>query len=279
MGGKRKKRHDEAGIVAALEEIVAHGWYKMGSTESHAGRAGIFLEHLLGASDTNAPEPDVGIWELKTRIRDTHSLLTLFQLEPSPRRPSMARYLVEKFGWNDIKRKAGAKGDWLNFRQTLSCGCYTARGFSLAMHRGKTTSNGDRLVLLFNPEAIAPLFASWREELLTRGSPLDMAHQPYWLLKDIFHKASSKLAHCIYVTANIKTVGSRHYVRYEGFTVFSGLCLDVLPDLLKSRELVVYFNARSGHNHGTQFRIKPKSLVKLYEHVNVYGGTEQRLRG
>lgn len=270
MTGKQRKRFHKNTIVAGLREIMNHGWYDMGHTAGHSGCAGVYLERLLGVQDTNAPGPDMGVWELKTRLKETNSLLTLFQLEPSPRRFSTARFLVERYGWSCEGKDSASRENWLSFRQTVACGTCTSRGFSLAISEGNLRTGGARLLLLFDPEEIAPVFGTWRQELLARGAHLGMTPQPYWLLSDVFRKASAKLSHCIYVTADIRCCGARRHVKYESFTMLSGLYLENMLDMLRSREMVIYINARSGHNHGSQFRIKPRSFMKLYSHVQVY---------
>ena len=97
-------------LFARLNEILAHGKYKMSAKYAGTGAPGVFLEDLLGLTTGNKDIPDSLGFELKFYTRDTN-LITLFHKEPQPE--GAVRYMVSKYGWKDAQGR-------LSFRHTIA---------------------------------------------------------------------------------------------------------------------------------------------------------------
>ena len=54
------------------------------------------------------------------------------------------------------------------------------------------------------------------------------------------------------------------YYHYKHFEVYSDLDINKFISLTEEGQVYVDFDARTGHNHGTKFRIRPASKYRLY---------------
>jgi hypothetical protein len=84
----------------------------------------------------------------------------------------------------------------------------------------------------------------------------DLGPQPYWGFDDLTHKAGSKLANCFYVGAETKRVAGKEFFHYSEILMMQEFGLETLLKGLEEGWAFVDFDARSGHNHGTKFRIR-----------------------
>ena len=88
--------------------------------------------------------------------------------------------------------------------------------------------------------------------------------QPYLGFDDLFHKAGTKLLNCFYVQADVKRVEGREQFRYSKIMMLQKLSLDAFLKAIEKGNLLIDFDARSGHNHGTKFRLRQNALPSLY---------------
>ena len=87
-----------------------------------------------------------GEWEIKGQRADTSSLTTLFHMEPSPRALRFVpRILLPYYGWRHNKAGINYPGDEMSFRQTLTAGVRTSRGFTAVVNR-----NAGRIEISFD---------------------------------------------------------------------------------------------------------------------------------
>jgi len=49
--------------------------------------------------------------------------------------------------------------------------------------------------------------------------------------------------------------------------ILQGLSIDKFLEAIENGYLLVDFDARTGHNHGTKFRLRQDMLPTLYDHV------------
>ncbi len=127
------------------------------------------------------------------------------------------------------------------------------------------------MLISFDPSAVAPRHADWLRSVRTRvGGLRELNPQPYWGFRDLEAKAASKLLNCFYVQAETKTDAKGrlcyHYSKIMMCELFS------FAKFLKALEaafLLVDFDARTGHNHGTKFRLRQDKLPELYSKVVV----------
>jgi hypothetical protein len=91
--------------------------------------------------------------------------------------------------------------------------------------------------------------------------------QPYWGFDDLFHKAGTKLLNCFYVQARTKTERGKEYFSYEKISMLSKFNIDAFTNAIEKGHVYVDFDARTGHNHGTKFRLRQNAFPFLYSEV------------
>lgn len=252
-------KYTKSTIITALRDIRASGWIKNHRNIHNDGAIGNTLEDLLGISENNLPLPNASEWELKTQRKNTTALLTLFHLEPSPRALHIADYLLQNYGWRH--KDAGTKypdGE-KSFRQTLSYRKPTSQGFFIDID-----DINERITVNFDPARIGVEFTDWKNQL-----PLnyDNDYVPYWGFYDLYHKAGVKLGNCFYVSAEVKKEDGNYFYRYTDIMQLSGFSLDKFLLNIRNGNIFIDFDARTGHNHGTKFRVKKNAIPSLYENV------------
>jgi len=91
--------------------------------------------------------------------------------------------------------------------------------------------------------------------------------QPYWGFTDLFHKAGTKLLNCFYIQAQVKRVEGQEFYHYTEILMLKNFSLERFLDGIKQGYILVDFDARTGHNHGTKFRLRQNHFPDLYEYV------------
>ena len=252
-------------IITALKEIRSRGWIRSRRNVHNDGAIGNTLEDLLGISENNLPLPSAAEWELKTRRRNTTALLTLFHLEPSPRGLHIADYLVSNYGWPH--KNAGTKypDDEKSFRQTVSYRKPTSRGFF-----SDIDDINKRITVRFDPSRIDDELADWKDKLTKSGlTEYDEDYVPYWGIYDLYHKAGVKMGNCFYVLADVMEENGQYFYKYSEIMQLSGFSLYKFLHSFMEGDIFIDFDARTGHNHGTKFRIKQHAIPSLYENNHI----------
>lgn len=72
---------------------------------------------------------------------------------------------------------------------------------------------------------------------------------------------------CFYIIADTKIENKHEYFKYEKLLILSGFSFEKFIYCAEQGYLLVDFDARTGHNHGTKFRLKQDKLPALYYHV------------
>ena len=249
-----------------LEAIARQGWiasHKQTRTIRNDGAVGNLLEKLLGIDENNLPLPNANEWELKVQRKSTSSLLTLKHIEPSPR---SCRYvpqiLLPMFGW--VHKEAGKKypTNEMTFRGTFSAKEYSNRGFRIAITESQ-------LQLEFNPEKVSPELSDWRDAVLANGGHEHLEPRPYWGLSDLEREIGSKLNNTFFVVAENKVADNHEFFRFTKCLMLSGVSIGGFIQCLKEGIAFIDFDARTGHNHGTKFRIRKNALPRLYAHSQI----------
>ena len=256
------KVYTKESLIDALKEIRRQGWILTGRKDNDGG-IGNTLEDLLGIEENNLPLPNAAEWELKAQKKETTALVTLFHMEPSPRAfkfvPSI---LLPEFGWQH--QEAGKKypNDEKSFRQTINSGSYSNRGFTVQVDR-----KNQKILVHFDPNKIAlDIHSTWKAGL----SKKSLNPQPYWGFDDLFHKIGSKLHNCFFVNAESKRIDGKLYFHYQDIYMLKTLDKDKFIKSIENGNLYIDFDARTGHNHGTKFRLRSKVLVELYAETKQY---------
>jgi hypothetical protein len=254
-------------LIAKLQDIKARGWIENTKRNKNHGAIGNLLEDLLGIKENNLPLPNTGEWELKTWRRASTSLLTLFHVEPSPTAlkfvPSI---LLPLYGWPH--QEAGKKhtSAEMSFRQTIYTTKYSDRGFKVVLDDEK-----QHVKISFNVNTVSVQHSEWLNSVKERVGLGELNPQPYWGYDDLGHKAGAKLTNVFLVGANRKTTNEngiqRELFYYDSCLMLSHFSAKRFLNLLAEGAIYVDFDARTGHNHGTKFRIRNNRLPDLYDNV------------
>lgn len=256
------RTYTKESLIAALREIAAMGWIR-NARPGNTGGIGNTLEDLLGITENNLPIPNAAEWELKCQRANTGSLTTLFHMEPSPRAmrfvPSI---LLPRYGWPHEQAGAIYPPSEMSFRQTISGQGRTDRGFGLIVDRAT-----QRVLISFDHRVVDSRHAAWLDSVRARIGLAELNPQPYWGFWDLFHKAGTKLLNCFYVVAESQRLGGVDHFRYSRVQMLERLSLERFLSAIEQGNLLIDFDARTGHNHGTKFRLRQNRLPDLYETV------------
>ena len=251
-------------LIKALLEIRSMGWV-INSRPGNVGGVGNTLENLLGIEENNLPIPNAAEWELKCQRIDSSSLTTLFHMEPSPTALRFVpRILLPLYGWKH--KEAGNKysPNEMSFRQTINGLNRTDRGFGISVDKINKKVLGS-----FDSSVIGPRHRDWQNSVKERVGLDELNPQPYWGFDDLFHKAGTKLLNCFYIRADVEKEIHREYFWYREIMILERFGLENFLKAIEEGFVLVDFDARTGHNHGTKFRLRQDRLPDLYEHVNI----------
>ncbi len=248
-----------------LMEIKEMGWV-LNRRPGNSGGVGNTLEDLLDVAENNLQLPDFGDWELKSQRDYTSSLLTLFHCEPKPRSAKIVpRILLPLYGW----RQQGAGKIYpiteRSFRQTINATSCTDRGFKV-----NVDYDNERVFISFDYQMIDDRHAEWREFIKKGVGTGDIDPNPYWSFSDIDYKLKTKINNLMYVVAETRCVSGLEHFKYNSMEAYIDPTLDRFLNLIEAGYIYIDFDARTGHNHGTKFRIKPSAKDELFEnHITV----------
>ena len=256
------KIYTKESLVEELKKIRSMGWIP-NARRGNAGGVGNTLEDLLGIEENNLPIPNAAEWELKCRRANTSSLVTLLHMEPSPR---ALRFVPQVFlpcyGWPH--QEAGTKygPDEMSFRQTISGPERSDRGFKVVVDRDER-----KVLISFDASAVDERHSAWLETVEERVGLGELTPQPYWGFDDLRNKAGTKLVNCFYVQADVKREGKQEFFAYSRISILQRFNLEGLLSGIEQGYVYVDFDARTGHNHGTKFRLRQGKLLLLYSDV------------
>ena len=74
-------------------------------------------------------------------------------------------------------------------------------------------------------------------------------------------------SHSFYVQAKVKREQGLEFYHYQKIIKLSKFSFSGFLQGLREGFVLVDFDARTGHNHGTKFRLRQNRLTDLYEHV------------
>jgi len=244
-------------LIARLQELRHKGWIRT-REQFNDGLVGNTLEDFLGISENNLTLPDAGRYELKAQRIETSSLITLFHFDPFPRRPKsvVMHMLGPIYGWPHEE----LVGEW-SFRITMYGNRYTNRGFKITLDE-----ENDRLWVEFDPDRVDPSLRDWAASVLEKSGG-KFSPKPYWPLSKIKERVERKIHNIIYVHAKSRSTGQFEEFRYDEAILYEDVDFERFKEGLANGEVFVDFDARTGHNHGTKFRIKKGTLQKFYRHV------------
>lgn len=244
------------------------GWIPNGRFGNHGG-IGNTLEDFLEIEENNLPIPNAAEWELKTQRINTTSLTTLFHMEPSPRAVGfVSKILLPIYGWSHQEAGSTYKIEEMSFRQTIHGLSYSDRGFIVQISR-----DARKVLVSFNSTKVSKRHVKWLEGIKNKVSLGELNPQPYWGFDDLEYKAGTKLPNCFYVQAEMKIEDGKEFYWYNRAQMLQKFRFEGLLEALEKGVMLVDFDARTGHNHGTKFRLRQSHLPMLYEKVTSIVGS------
>jgi len=257
------KLYTKENLIKEFQKIAKMGWLE-NARHGNAGGIGNTLEDLLGIEENNLPIPNAAEWELKTQRLNTSSLTTLFHIEPSPRAVKFVpQLLLPCYGWKH--KEAGKKypETEMSFRQTFG-GKHTNRGFSLQIDR-----KNRKVLVSFDSSKVAAENAEWLQQVQENTGLAELNPQPYWGFDDLEHKIGTKLLNCFYVQAEVKKEKGKEFYKYSNVLMLQKFSFENFLQEIENNNILVDFDARTGHNHGTKFRLRQNCFSNLYEKATV----------
>lgn len=256
-------------LIKKIKGISNAGWHKSIKKTidvRNDGAVGNTLEDLLGIQENNLPIPNAREWELKGQRADSSSLITLKHIEPSPRASKIVpQILLPLYGWKH--KQAGGKypDTEMSFRSTTYATGFTNRGFRILIDK-----NGNKLKFIFDPnhsDKENDSIKNWIKDIEIKVGLGPLNPEPYWGLDDLKYEIGAKIKNCFYIVAERKIENRHEYFKFSELYVMSGFDINGFIKCLMEEEAFVDFDARTGHNHGTKFRIKQNAWKKLYSSV------------
>ena len=255
--------YTKEGLIENLKKIRNQGWMKSTKPPGNSGAVGHTLETLLGIEENNLPIPNAAEWELKAQRANTSALTTLFHSEPSPRAVKIVpQILLPLYGWEH--KEAGGKYpvDEKSFRQTINALNRTDRGFGVELNRADK-----KVEISFDAGAVSSEHADWLDSVNQRINLEELAPKPYWGFDNLVCIAGTKLLNCFYIKAAVKRIDKIEYFHYQDIFLLQKFSPDRFIDAIAEGLILVDFDARTGHNHGTKFRMRKNTLPQLYENM------------
>lgn len=257
------KHYTKESLIEEFIRIEQMGWIET-HRPGNDGGVGNTLEDLLGIEENNIPLPNANDWELKSNRKNSTSLKTLFHSEPSPRAMKFVpSILLPLYGWDH--KKAGDKypSGEKSFRQTINFLRRTDRGFGIII------DNDEKKILIsFSSKDVDERHTQWLDLVQKKiGTLGEIDPQPYWGFRDLSHKAGSKLRNCFYMDADAKKINGKEYFHYNNLLMCENFSFKKFIDAMAEGKVLIDFDARTGHNHGTKFRMRRNSHSDVFENV------------
>ncbi|OYT15218.1 MAG: nciI [Bacteroidetes bacterium 4572_77] len=258
------KIYTKDSLIKELINIAKKGWIE-NARHGNVGGIGNTLEDLLGIEENNLPVPNAAEWELKAQRLGTSALTTLFHSEPSPRAIKFVPQLfLPNYGWSH--KQAGSKypENEMSFRQTIHGLSPSDRGFKVQIDKEER-----KVLISFDSKEVTDKHETWLKAVKDNIGVKELNPQPYWGFDDLEHKAGTKLLNCFYVQAEVKKEDGKEFYKYCKVLMLKKFNFTGFIEQLENGKILIDFDARTGHNHGTKFRMRQNCLPKLYETVKI----------
>lgn len=249
-------------LIEQLLKIREMGWIETGRPGNDGG-VGNTLEDLLGISENNLTIPNAAEWELKAQRQGSSALATLFHQEPSPRNAKIIpQILLPLYGWRHDNAGIKYPESEKSFRQTIRAKETTDRGFTCY-----ADVNEKKIVVSFDASKVSPRHSVWLENVKRNVGLGEINPQPYWGFSDVFHACGVKLTNTFLVQAETKRESGNEYFRYSKIQMLKGFSIEKFIQAFETGIIYVDFDARTGHNHGTKFRMHKRDVSFLYAEI------------
>ena len=122
-----------------------------------------------------------------------------------------------------------------------------------------------KVLISFDSSKVAERHNEWLLTVENKAGLEELDPQPYWGFDDLQHKAGTKLLNCFYVQAEVKREADRELYKYSKILMLQKFSFEGFLNAIETGNVLVDFDARTGHNHGTKFRLRQNCLPMLYE--------------
>ena len=152
----------------------------------------------------------------------------------------------------------------MSFRQTIHGQNYSDRGFCVKIDRVE-----QKVLISFDSSKVDDRHLDWLKSVKKKIGTKEIEPQPYWGFDDLEHKAGTKLLNTFYVQADVKRdkETKKEYYHYNKVFMLQKFNFDGFLKALIEGNILVDFDARTGHNHGTKFRLRQNHFIDLYEKI------------
>jgi hypothetical protein len=151
----------------------------------------------------------------------------------------------------------------MSFRQTIHGLAPSDRGFKVVIDKTEK-----KVLISFDSSSAAIRHSEWLETTKSRvGHLSELEPQPYWGFDDLAAKARTKLLNTFYIQARVKREAGKEFYHYQKILKLSRFNFDKFLQGLVEGFVLIDFDARTGHNHGTKFRLRQNYLPDLYDEV------------
>lgn len=260
------KLYTKEQLISEINKLFKQGWHrsvKKTKDTRNDGAVGNTLESLLGITENNLPIPNAGEWELKGQRSHSTSLITLKHIEPSPTAAKIVpNLLLPLYGW---KHKLAGKTyphTEMSFRSTTSATGFTARGFSILVDRRQ-----EKVRFVFDSSQVKMSdgnIVAWLKSVEDRIGLGPLDPEPYWGFEDLKYTVGEKIRNCFYIIADSRTEAGHEFFLYTELHLLTGFSFEKFLHCIEEGAVLIDFDARTGHNHGTKFRMKQGHWPHLY---------------
>ena len=126
-----------------------------------------------------------------------------------------------------------------------------------------------KILVSFDAKTVDPRHKNWLKSVKNRVGLEELNPQPYWGFEDLKNKAGTKLLNTFYVQAEAKKERGKEYYKYSKVIMLRKFSFNKFLRALAQSKVLVDFDARTGHNHGTKFRMRQDCLPMLYNQAIV----------
>ena len=147
---------------------------------------------------------------------------------------------------------------------TISGKSFSDRGFKVDVDRKSC-----RVLITFDSSKADSGHSDWLAKVENRVGLGELDPQPYWGFDDLRNKAGTKILNCFFVVAKSKKEKGKEYFQYDRILMLRKFNFDKFLNAIDAGCLYVDFDARTGHNHGTKFRLREDKWPELYSDVTV----------
>ena len=139
----------------------------------------------------------------------------------------------------------------MSFRQTIHGNARSDRGFKVVIGRSEK-----KILISFDAGSVDIRYKAWRKSVEKRVGLDELEPQSYWGFDDLEHKAGIKLLSAFYVQAEVKREKGKEFYHYSKVTMLQKFSFEGFLKALEDGKILVDFDARTGHNHGTKLRMR-----------------------